>query len=247
MDLAALKITQVDLVKTRGYIVPEEQEKLLSKKGEKYFTQWLAMRKMSYPKIVDEFVLLSDTYENENKNRIYILFARKNKEYSVGIDVVKDFINNIDIENNNIIKENSIHNRDLHYNKYVEAILVVDGDLTSDSRKFLFEAPNPKLKVQVYHYKDLVSSPLKHKDCPKFRLLSDDEKREKFKEMKVNAARLNIMFTTDPIAKYCNWPEGSIVCIYHNDISINLLNPASVNYRVILEPNDIEKVNTKKK
>lgn len=209
-----IKKTQLEMVRDRGYIIPPEED-VLFRMSLSDFTTYAntegAHRQTTTRAAMSRFY--SDT---NNTKKILVYFGSKLKpdQKQIPVDVVREFTN---------IAQTY---------KVTEAILILDIPLASTAGKNLEHLTS--IRWQVFMDDELTYNPTTHIDTPHHVLLTEDEKRAKMSEMKVNASKLLIIRESDPIVRYYGWKSGGLVKIERDDSEISILTPRSINYRIIV-------------
>lgn len=243
VDFYALKTTQIKMMRDRGFTIPPDELRLIEKNGEKIFDDWFNNRKANNNQMIkNDFTALNNVYVVATANRYtarveYITKPSEKKE-SIGVEVIKSFVENIIRYNESIPYDQN----GMRVGLITDAIAIYNGHLSSDANKYIITNVPPGLRVQTFNYKDLMIPPTEYVDAPKYRLIVEPEKKALMESMKVNIARLPNISINDPVVRYYNWPEGSLIQIERKDIFVPLLNPNSIQYRVVIKPSAFEKI-----
>jgi DNA-directed RNA polymerase I, II, and III subunit RPABC1 len=233
-DLFLVKKTVLKLASVRGFDITDDSD------FEIYYTPDSRVApndqleeiddNISYDKFLEKYdniddiseikELLSNLYPSRNKkskDSLFVFFSYHVDDKSIGTNksTIDYFIQKLteSKSNNGII----IHDD-------------VIGKAGQDSLNKL------KQNVDIFHKDELSFCPIEHKDVPKHVLLTDKEKQELLKEIKLSDSKsISHILKSDPVIKFYGWPVGSIVKIYRDDYYLNILTPKSINYRLITE------------
>lgn len=217
-QLFDIKITQLQMVRDRGYEITPDESQILTMTPE-MFTDYLARLATANPRAAQRS-LLSRSYTTKlpngtNKNMLVYYGGKINSQQKqVSADVVREFIG--------LVQRYAIH----------EAILIIDAPLSSTGDNELNALT--LTKWQVFFDSELTFNPVLHVDTPKHELLSPEETHSKLIELKATLSGIIICRVTDPVIKYYGWTAGNLVRIYRDDEYVSVLSPKSVNYRVIV-------------
>lgn len=214
--LLAIKKTQLEMVKDRGYIVTPEEEGIFNMTVNQFteYVTTLAGQVARSPRSV-----LSRFYESRDPTgkvvkTILVYYGSKDPaKKQVSAEVVRDFIQTAQ--------------------KYTvtEAVLIVDTPLSSTGTSELNALT--LIKWQVFFDDKMTFNPTRHIDTPKHILVPDDQKTEKLRELKVSLAKLPIIRLDDPIVRYYGWSLGQLIKIERYDRGIPTIAPESIQYRVV--------------
>jgi DNA-directed RNA polymerase subunit H len=216
--LLDIKRTQVQLVRDRGYNIGSD---------ERYLTMSVSDFNAAYnqqaaatdtPISVRNFI--SHRYTKDDGQLLLVYYAAKSessKKY-ISIDIIKSFTYNIN-----------------HF-RTSDNILIVNAPLSAKSVKEIadYQAQHPNRKIQIYQEHDLTYNPTLHYDVPVHELVPSDQADRLLAELKVTPANMLLIREDDPIIRYYGWSPGNIIRVYRNDISISMLAPRSINYRVVI-------------
>lgn len=213
-----VKKTQIQMVEDRGYIVPDEEIKLLDGSLQ-YFISYLALMNSK-----GEFTArgsLTKIYKNQDGESMLVYYGNLEKGKQISIDEVRKYENMID------------HFRGLPEENLVEAILIVDHPMSSSANSHINTSINLKIKNQIFQDSELCYNPTYHVLVPTHIKLTEQEKQEKIKELMVDTNKIPLMLPTDPIARYYGWTTGDMILITRIDMGVSILAPKSINYRII--------------
>lgn len=182
------KITQIEMIRDRGYIIPEEELNILtplkSEDPVMDFINFYATDDMSAIKVVE---LSNLYYHQEADYSIYVTFrfAEEGKAHisskAVG-RIIEDF-------------EKTAADA---------LILISDTTPSPQAKSILTNAPG----YEFFDILRLQSNITKHKLQPKFEPMSDEDIA---KEIRLDVAKLPRINIEDPIIKYYKWPVGTVL------------------------------------
>lgn len=214
--LLAIKKTQLEMVKDRGYTVAPEEEAIFTMTADQfteYLTNIAGQHKRSPRSILSRFYEARDANNKVIKTILVYYGSKDPQKKQVSADVVRDFIQT--------------------GQKYAvtEAVLIVDSPLSSTGNTELNAWA--LTKWQVFFDDKMTFNPTRHIDTPKHTLIPDDQKAAKLKELKVTIAKMPIIRSDDPIVRYYGWSLGQLIQIDRYDRSITIISPQSIQYRVV--------------
>jgi DNA-directed RNA polymerase subunit H (RpoH/RPB5) len=220
-----IKRTQLQLVQDRGYILPEQEQPIKDFTLKQFCEYILALGRRNRG---DERTLLSRAYRTPEgvtpRKNMLVYYGSKNADKTqIPIEVVDDFIKQIR-DRNATGKEEYIIS---------EAMLIIDGDLTSTGRDHLRELRN--VHYLDFNDSDLVYNATHHYLTPKHELISKEEEGELLCTMKAKKSQLLLIEASDPVVKYYGWRVGDVLRIHRNNDAINILDAHSINYRTVIE------------
>lgn len=216
--LLDIKITQLQMVRDRGYEISPEEKPILGMNIDD-FIAYVNRIAASIQKPPGR-ALLSRSYTAKNPDgstrSMLVYYGSKTnaQQKQISADVVREFIG--------LVQRYAI----------TEAILIVDAPLSSTGDSELNALT--LTKWQVFFDSELTYNPTLHVDSPRHELLSPEYARAKLQELKADLSKLLIIRSTDPIVRYYGWSAGSLVRIHRDDQAISILSPKSINYRVIV-------------
>lgn len=92
------------------------------------------------------------------------------------------------------------------------AILVVQEGLTNPAVQYVMELPEiASVRIDTFTYGDLQFDCMAHHKVPNHRLLTEQEKADKLKELRVKSDQLMMLQLRDPIARYLGLQIGDVV------------------------------------
>ncbi|MCH9715648.1 MAG: hypothetical protein K0U52_00990 [Gammaproteobacteria bacterium] len=92
------------------------------------------------------------------------------------------------------------------------AILVIVQGMTNPAVQYLMELPElVGVRIDPFTYNDLKFDRMAHHKVPNHRLLTNQEKMDKLKELRVKADQLMVLQLRDPIAQYLGLQIGDVV------------------------------------
>lgn len=218
--LLDIKITQLQMVRDRGYTINPDEEAILDMPLEKFIRYINNIVTTSRTSIRSS---LSRSYVNQlqegepttNRKSILVYYGGKTQpqQKQTPVEVVREFIS--------LVQRYGV----------TEAILILDVPLSSTSND---ELSALKLtKWQVFQDSDLTYNPTLHVDIPKHELIPKDQADTILRNMKTDYLNSILIKVTDPVVRYYGWTSGSLIRIYRVDSSISILSPESINYRVV--------------
>lgn len=95
--------------------------------------------------------------------------------------------------------------------------------MSSNNEKFLSSKIHPSMRIQLFYSHQLQINITKHRFVPKHRQMSDDEKTELFRKMKIDESNLiefPLITRKDPIVLYYDFPIGSLIEIERHSLHI---------------------------
>jgi DNA-directed RNA polymerase subunit H (RpoH/RPB5) len=109
-------------------------------------------------------------------------------------------------------------------------IIVINQGLTSFTSGELSQMDGKTAEVEVFFFKHLIGNPTRHKMYRPHRLLSESEKADFFRRMKVKPEAVPKLYRDDRVCQYFNFPVGSIIEITR---TIGTLGPYRY-YRIVV-------------
>lgn len=217
-----VKKTQIQMVRDRGYIIPEDELKLLSGSLRNFVTHITLMNGQG------NFTArgsLTRIYHNDNNGLMLVYYGNLTGGKQISIEEIRKYEA---IINDLRIKEEQ---GDKTLN---ESILIVDHPISSTANNHINNDINLKVKNQIFQDSDICYNPTHHILVPIHIKLTEEQKSEKLRELMVDVNKLPIMLNTDPIARYYGWTTGDLIKIVRIDTSVSILAPTSINYRIIV-------------
>jgi DNA-directed RNA polymerase subunit H (RpoH/RPB5) len=239
LKLLMVKITQVELIRDRGYEV-DGDARYLSSPGltvsefrnaliEKQLFNW--QMNPNTPSAAPRW-LLADTYfrfiqlpAGRQKRAIMVYYtavSSSSKSGTIDTDTIKEFMGLVENFKKQLLAGRIV---------LEQVLLVSPAPLGAAARDRLTEFTT--VAVTVFLDSEL-SYPIMHVDTPQHILLTPKEVRELKDQLKITSKDFMIMTKDDPVAKYYGWPAGSVIRIVRNDDEVNLIVDTSENYRIIL-------------
>lgn len=221
--LLDIKSTQIQLVRDRGFNVPEDEVPIEDGDMESFVSfieGQVEKRELKNPGIAAVRGLLSRVYTNDAKDAILVYYASKVKQQNkqISAETVRAFIQTIG-------KYNKVKGK-------FSAILIVDAPLSSTGNAELSALTT--VNWQVYQDSELVYNPTRRVDVPPHELVPPPQVDAKLRELKVDISKLLIIRAEDPVVKYYGWKSGSLVKITRDDSLVSILTPISINYRIVV-------------
>ena len=212
-NLFDIKRTQIELVRDRGYIIPDREQEILNGTLEN-FNDYLQELRRSYPNFTDRARLLQ-SYVNALGKRMVVFFVTKTEptQKQIPSELITGIVS-----------------QTIEY-RFDELIIIIDAQLSPRGNEILNTLTGTKW--QVFFDSDLTYNPTLSVDVPRHELLSAEAVSAKLVEWKVDISKLLIYESSDPIVKYYGWPAGSVVRVIRKDNSVNTLAAETINYRVI--------------
>lgn len=222
-NLFDVKKTQIQLARDRGYEISEDEENVLNSDEYSYNTYLRAL--ISFKKVTSIRAALTTHYVNPSKNRNFLVYyVTKGSGSQISSDVIREFVN---IITNKVAPYTNIN--------FDEALIITDAKLSTTSANHLMELENKTdFKFQIFFEEDLTYNPTRRIETPRHERLSQEEKEEVLKNLKCTASMLPIIREEDKVVKYYGWSRGDLIRIHRNDISLSVLNPKSINYRIVV-------------
>jgi DNA-directed RNA polymerase subunit H (RpoH/RPB5) len=219
-QLFDVKKTQLAMVRDRGYSIGEDELPILHMNLDEFeeYIDYLidTVTAKTKAKMTNREVL-THYYEKNDNGEIKKLFVYYDGKTSTQKQVP-----------NNVIKKfSSLVSGDTQ-----DAIIIVDAELSSGASKLVKEMTVPR--IQIFFDKQLTFNPTTHVYTPRQELLSQEETDALAIQMKTELSKFPIILDTDPIVRYYGWPTNRLVRCYRDDSYINILNPLSIFYRVII-------------
>jgi len=238
--LFAAKITQLQMVRDRGFIITPELKAGYFDMDVDKFSQYLdhtvklhkeRLQNMGgaagVSQLNDEIdrtsvrSILSRVYFDEDTRGISVFYGSvENKEISV--TTVRNFIAKLASESE-IVKSGILSDKDLGpivnklskashaSNNIVAAIFIGNGPLSSKAKEELAKLPIP---CQFFLEANLAYNVTEHILCPKHILLTPEEKEAKLAELKVSSGKkLPAIQIKDPVVQYYGWELGNVIKI----------------------------------
>lgn len=200
-DFMRVKITQVEMMRDRGYEISDEEKYLLEDipmetkfqtfKG--FYTQLAESNGYSIRNAMSKLYFHDD-------DKVYVYYindTRGARKLNVDTEVVGNFIN--------IICSMS----------YKNSILIHRSDFTPKAKSSISTVTSD-YHIQVFNDSELNLNITKHFMTQKHVLLNESEKYELLK--KVDRKTLPIILESDSVIKYLGIREGSIVKIYRKQV-----------------------------
>jgi len=228
------------MVYDRGYNIPDDEIWLLKISSEesenelrenieyfyeKYFND--AMEKDSRVKKIKpkNYIrsLLSKLYKNNDGDQIYVYFAEvPDNVKQLGNDIIQLFSQYI-----------------TKYNLQ-RAIIISELNVSASSQNTIRGlGKNIQVFIDDKIVNELIYNPVRHKSVVPHRLLSKEEEQRILEEFGVRKNNLQSIKSSDPIAKYYDFPDGSIIELKRYDRQL-LLNQNTLNYRVVIRSDKID-------
>jgi len=215
--LHSIKITQLQMVRDRGYDIGPEAA-ILEMSVRDFSNYIVSLTSQSNQSIRGALSrsYLSINEINGAKRSMLVYYGGKTdpQQKQIPAATVREFIRLIQ-----------------HYG-IGEAILIVDSQISSIGTDELRDLK--LVKVQVFNDSELTYNATEHIDTPLHVLLTPEEATAKLIEMKIDISKALIIRSEDPIVRYYGWPVGGLVRVHRKDRYVSILSENSINYRVIV-------------
>lgn len=110
-------------------------------------------------------------------------------------------------------------------------ILVSERGYSDEAAKYVAESPT---RVDFFLHASLQFDLAEHKMVPRHERCTEDEKRALYAQTGVNAMRLPILTSADPVAVYYGWRTGTLVRITRDYSFLDMPSPYSISYRIVI-------------
>lgn len=211
--------TVLEMVSDRGYIVFDAVKALMER--ERRF--WTGEDVTSEPKtpVTDLMktrpIVFNTKLENEKQDFIIVGFLSRGQNTQVGKTATDPFM------------------KEIFNTSYKEAIAIVDGPLSTDSKDIVEKAMSQVL-IQVFHFSELLFNVTKHALVPKHEKFPDAQVPHLLKSLRVTKGNLPGINHEDAVVRYYNWAPGSIIQITRNIYYCEVLAYVAIVYRVVKPP-----------
>lgn len=224
-QLLCVKITQLQMVHDRGYVVPDAELPILNMNVED-FIRYLDARRSA--NIAPRYVLTNtyfsrELYEGRRKIMVVYYATASAGSQTVSLNTVGGFIRKARQPEDSVTFGARIAD---------EAIMISDVPLSHDATKEVMKLTD--IPHQLFRDEQLTYNPTLHNTVPVHRLLTPEEAIGVQIRCRVAKNQLPIIRSSDPIVKYYGWQSGNIVEIHRVDLSISLLSEESTVYRIIV-------------
>lgn len=218
--LLDVKRTQIQMVRDRGYNIPDEELSILNM-NLRQFELYIQSKEAIKVRATIGDILNGDYLKITNGNisgAIYVSYARKQEgKRKISVEVARGFVKRLSEQMDP---------------EYTEGILICDAPLSSSAEKTLAELITPRW--QFFSETELTHNVTLRQETQIHQLLSPEEKEQKLKQFGTGLGGLLLIEINDPIIKYYGWPVGGLVRIIRDDSSVGILSFKSVNYRTII-------------
>lgn len=211
-NLYKTKITQLKMMKSRGYDITREKH-LISYNFQQFYNTYdnfCQKNKCSFRTV------LSQVYTKKDGTKCGVYYADIPKKSSLGKDELCIFLNYLD--------EYKIKN----------GILITSKKLSpgaEKSRKGLVA-----YNIQIYLYNELLFDPTEHYMVPKHELLSPSEVSQLLMNNNINVNDMPLIKKTDTIVRYLGAKTGDIIRIHRINM-INGISMKNIVYRLVQKAN----------
>ena len=241
LSLLAVKITQCELARDRGYQISSQELPFLSEDGITIpdFRAYLVLQQESIwrnnpsaPMARPRWLLTNSYYRiapNGRRMAMLVYYGAAQSSSKSGLvdtSTIQQFTSTV-INQKRTMDQNINQKTSLEH-----VILVVPTALNSDAGKHL--AGFNTVPVTVYQDEELVYNPVYHVDTSGHQLLSAEEAAEVKVRLHMTNKDFLIAERTEPVVKYHGWPPLSILRVIRTDDEINLVVDHSTNYRIVI-------------
>jgi len=237
-----IKSVQLDMVRDRGYIVPEHEEHIVDslnnfinyvdnpeiRKSNEYWSK----KGFDLSKVDREYLKKLETLDNSNKFdsnlpwQVYwnvnhdkiLLVYYINHDKSIPVEFIRHLTNF-----NELIRKTL-------FNIEMSNVLISNNELSTDSRKNLKLIP----KTRFFLDDELRYNPVQHVTNQQHILLSNDEVSELEKELKLDKSKFPGIKLDNPIIEYYGWEQGDVIKIIRTERHVSILAKKSINYRIVI-------------
>lgn len=217
-DLFAIKRTQLEMVRDRGFDVSFEAP-LLDYNLNQFVLIYSRMAQEKKIEFRDALTWQYESVDPNDKRIIYVYYARRNRGKQLSTDIVRTFID-------------YIYQTTLTEKPITDAILITEIPLSSSANSEITKFT--QIRTQVFYDDDLKYNPTKHVLVPKHILLTQAEQNAFLQRNNLTLIQLPAIQNKDVIVRYYNWPDGRIVKIIRDNLLSNSLVTTTISYRVII-------------
>lgn len=214
-----VKRTQVEMLKDRGYLIPEDEEDLfLADDSKGKLSSTILTDFVRHYTSQDDATFsrenMSTIYQDENGNKTYVYFVPQTAKERQGVGVVQSFVEKLTNQGINL------------------GILITIEDFTSDAKKAIADITTPS--IQVFFDRQLFTNPTLHKTTPPHYRLTPDERLKFLSENKIQPGQMPSFTLDEPIVRYYNWKPGDIIRIERFNIATDkIMVTRSIAYRIV--------------
>lgn len=238
----SIKTVQLDMVKDRGYVVPEHEKNITENINNfRFFINeiedntnddyWelkggVSIENSNINKLTKLFKdnkfhknnnLSWQIYWNVDKTKMFLVYYI-NLEKDIPVEFIRFYINFIEFF------------RKLNNNIELSSILISNKELTPESRKNLKLAQ----KNQFFLENELTYNPIRHVSNQVHDLLSKEEVNELEKELKLDKAKFPGIKLNNAVVKYYGFELGDVIKITRTQRHVSILGKQSINYRTVI-------------
>jgi len=232
-DLFRAMETVLEMVADRGYIIFEAVKALMEK--EKLFwadkAKGIAVEETKGVPVIESTTPISDLMrtrpivfhskpapeKGDKQDFIIVSFLSRGQNTQVGKTATDPFM------------------KEIFQKSYKEAIAIVDGPLSTDSKDIIEKAMSQVL-IQVFTVNELLFNVTKHVMVPKHEKIPDSQVPDLLRELKVTKSNLPGILYEDPVVRYYNWPPGSIIQVTRDIHYLEIPASIAIQYRVVKPP-----------
>lgn len=245
LNLLAVKITQCEIARDRGYQIPVSEAPFLAEQGltVPQFRDYLAVQQqniwnnnpqapLTRPRwLLTNFYYRTGYAENGVLQRLAMMVyygaaQSSSKSGMVDTSTIQQFVSTV-TNQSRAMAQNLTQRTILEH-----VILVVPTALNPDAGKYLDKFTT--IPVTVYQDETLMFNPVNHVDTATHQLLSPEEAAEVKTRLHVTNKDFMIIERGDPVLKHFGWAPGGLVRVTRNDDEVNVIVDQSINYRIIV-------------
>ena len=209
LRLFIMKKNQLKMVRRRGYNVDRENS-ILTLNVNDFLAAYVPFAKKLNKSIRS---VLSQVYENETGEKLYVFFADDDlKHKQMGVDVLGEMIQEMD-----------------KY-KAKNGILITPLPLSPSAKKKIEELLS--YNIYVFQENEMAYDPTEHYFTPQHRPLSVEEQRDFLARNKISIDQMPIILTSDMISRYYGYKPGQIIEIKRVNLYETIVQE-SLSYRVV--------------
>ena len=209
-QLFEIKKNQIKMVKRREYDIGDEVN-ILNYTVEQFIEIYVTYAKSEKKSLRN---VLSNLYENEEGEKIYVYFADTKNSKQLGIEIIEDFLSN------------------MHHYKTRNGIIITPIPLSPASKKKIKSLS--AYNIYTFTENEMSYDPIEHYLTPEHILLKVDEQREFLERNNISIDQLPIILTTDIISRYYGFQTGQVIKINRTNLYDTIIQN-SIAYRVVKE------------
>lgn len=226
--LLSIKKTQLKMILDRGYNIKGEEHIL--DMGESDFIRYLIEIKGEEKRSVRSLLTRFYVDEKDQQRSILVYYADHSvTRHKKGQNAGK-------IRLSTLTEHVREYVRLLVTYMPAKAIIILGGKIAKQARDFMIkQLIGTRTQQEMFIEEDMTYNPTEHVDVSIHELIPANEVPQKLLELKASLTLLNLIRSSDPIAKYYGWTPGNLIRIYRNDEVVSILAPKSVNYRIVVD------------